>query len=556
MPSPDTHRAVPRMTAEHPIVGGRSRPGQTRIDVFSPCDGEKVAEVSLATPADIDEAVALASSRWRYWHGLAWSKKRDILERVQYLLVDRAEGLARIIALEQGKPVHEALAVEVIPSADHARFLATAAERLLRARGRAARQPLFLHKKAHLRAEPFGAVLIISPWNYPFAIPFIQAMTALAAGNSVVIKPSPDTPLSALALGRILLDAGIPEPIVHVLPVPTEGAEQLVGHPDIRKVVFTGSTATGRRIQELASRNTTPVLLELGGKDAAIVLRDADLERTARGLCWAAFLNAGQTCASIERVYVEAEIAGPLIERCTELAAQLKVGDPFVDQTEMGPLTRETERRRVIEQIDDAVRGGAVVHTGGRAPERKGWYYAPTVLSGARDGMRILEAETFGPVLAFAVVDSADEALARCNASPFGLCASVWTSSRGSADTLAAALEVGTVTINDAVFSFGESTACWGGQKQSGYGRTHGPEGLYEMIQWKYVSLDPAGDAGPVWWYPYDKSYLEFVHNALPALYAPSLSRRLAGLARLLRIKRFRDSLHPGALIRNLRKMF
>lgn len=553
---PESIGAFPNMKLQHPIIAGRSQKGSGHIDVISPATEEKVAEVTLASSEDIDSAVERAALAWPYWHGLAWSKKRDIFENLLHLLVDRAAELAHIIATEQGKPINEALAVEIFSSADHVRFLAAEADRILRPRGQAARQPLFLHKKAQLRPEPYGPVLIISPWNYPFAIPFIQAVTALAAGNSLLIKPSPVTPLSALAIGRLLLDSGVPEPVIHVLPTSLSGAERLAGHPLIRKIIFTGSTETGRRIQQLAARNVTPVVLELGGKDAAIVLDDADLDRTARGLCWGAFFNAGQTCASIERVLVEKKVAETLVEKCAAIARLIRVGDPFAEGTEMGPLTLAKQRERVVEHVEDARRRGAVVRVGGKIPEGKGWYFPATVLAGVGGEMKLLDQETFGPLLPFVAVDSRQEAVRRANANSAGLCASIWTSDRSAAQHMAAQLEVGTATINDAVFTFGEPTACWGGVKQSGYGRTHGAQGLYEMIQWKYVSYDNAADPGPAWWYPYDRSYRDFVQNALPALYAPSLARRLQSLSQLARLKRFRESFHPLAVIKNLRKLF
>jgi succinate-semialdehyde dehydrogenase/glutarate-semialdehyde dehydrogenase len=320
----------------------------------------------------------------------------------------------------------------------------------------------------------------------------------------------------------------------------------------VAKIVFTGSTATGRKIMAAAAQNLTPVLLELGGKDPAIVCADADLDRAARGIVWGAFVNAGQTCASVERVYVQAEVAEAFVAKVVEETARLRTGGADAD---MGPLTLERQRRIVEEHVEDARAHGAQVLTGGVTPAGPGFFYPPTVLTNVDHGMRIMTEETFGPVLPIMRVASVEEGIRLANDSVYGLTASGWTRDEETARRLQRELQAGVVTINDCVYSYGEPTAPWGGVKQSGIGRTHGLAGLREMVQVKYVS-EEQGRGPNLWWYPYGAELQRLMSTSNRALHGHTLWSRLRAQISLLGFPRFWKRARLGGILRNIDKLF
>jgi succinate-semialdehyde dehydrogenase/glutarate-semialdehyde dehydrogenase len=370
-----------------------------------------------------------------------------------------------------------------------------------------------------------------------------------------VLKPASSTTLVGLRLGELCVKAGLPPGVVNVVATDDAVAQSLVEDPGVAKIVFTGSVATGRKIMGAAARNLTPVVLELGGKDPAVVCRDADLGRAARGIVWGAFVNSGQTCASVERVYVEKEVAEAFVARVVEETRKLRVGDPSRAGTDLGPLSLERQRAIVRDHVEDARSRGATVLTGGAAPEAPGYFYPPTVLTGVDPSMKVMREETFGPVLPIMAVDGLDEAIRLANDSPYGLTASGWTRDPATARRLERELSAGVVTINDCVASFGEPTAPWGGMRQSGIGRTHGRAGLLEMVQAKYVSAEAGGRTAP-WWFPYDGEYARMMMVVNRALHGRSLGTRLLNQLRLLAFPRFWRRASLFAILRNADRLF
>jgi succinate-semialdehyde dehydrogenase/glutarate-semialdehyde dehydrogenase len=294
-----------------------------------------------------------------------------------------------------------------------------------------------------------------------------------------------------------------------------------------------------------AAKNLTPLVLELGGKDPAVVCRDADLDRAARGIVWAAFMNAGQTCASVERVYVERPVAEAFVAKVLEEARRIRTGADRErgEAFEVGPMTMERQRATVEEHVKDAVAKGARVLLGGMRPAKPGFHYPPTVLANVDHTMLVMREETFGPVLPIMPVDSLDEAIRLANDSQ-------------TAARLQRELEAGVVSINDHISTYGEPTAPWGGVKWSGFGRMHGVLGLREMVQPRYVSLDPGDKGAELWWYPYDGEFEALVRRAAPALYSTSLLRRIAGQLALMRFGRLWRRFGPWRLLANLDKLF
>ena len=475
--------------------------------------------------------------------------------RAHEVLLEEADDIAQLIEREQGKPAAEAHLVEVFPSLESLKHLALHAEDVLRDDVLETQVLLFAHKGARLTYAPLGVVLAITPWNYPFSISLTGVAAALAAGNTVVLKPAPATTLVGLKVGELFRRAGLPDGVVNVLAVDDALAPALVQDPRVAKIVFTGSVATGKRVMAAAAAHLTPVLLELGGKDAAVVCRDADLDRAARGLVWGAFVNAGQTCASVERVYVEEPVADAFVAKVVEETRKLRLGDPARGEVDMGPLTLERQRKIVEDHVADARAHGAQVLTGGVAPAGPGYFYPPTVLTNVDHSMRIMTEETFGPVLPIMRVASVDEAIRLANDSVYGLTASGWTRDEETARRLQRELDAGVVTINDCVYSYGEPTAPWGGVKQSGIGRTHGLAGLREMVQVKYVS-EEQGRGPNLWWYPYGAELQRLMSTSNRALHGHTLWSRLRSQIALLGFPRFWKRARLGGILRNIDKLF
>ena len=537
----------------HSWVGNRQVVGRgARREAVDPADGRPFASATLLDAAQAGEAVAAAQAAFPAWSARPFAERGRLLLRFRDRILAEAEDIASLIQREQGKPPAEAHAVEIFPALEALKHLALHAEDELRDHAAEGQSLLLAHKDSRIVYAPLGAVLVITPWNYPFGIAMTGIAAALAAGNTVVLKPAPATTLIGLRIGALARDAGFPDGVVNVVAVDDVVAAALTGDPRLAKIVFTGSTATGRTIMAAAARNLTPVLLELGGKDPAVVCADADLDRAARGVVWGAFVNAGQTCASVERVYVQAEVADAFVAKVVEETERLRLGGADAD---VGPMTLERQRRIVEEHVADAVARGATIRAGGMTPPGPGWFYPPTVLTGVDHTMRVMREETFGPVLPIMAVSSLEEAIRLANDSEYGLTASAWTRDPGVARRLAERLSAGVVTINDCVYSYGEPTAPWGGVRHSGIGRTHGALGLKEMVSAKYVASEFR--SGPnLWWYPYGGEFHRLMSAANRSLHAPSFAGRLRDLVALMGFRRFWQRVRIGGILRNIDKLF
>jgi betaine-aldehyde dehydrogenase len=347
--------------------------------------------------------------------------------------------------------------------------------------------------------EPVGVVAAIVPWNYPLLLLAWKLAPALAAGNTVVVKPSPYTPLSTLRLAEAF--AGFPGGVVNLVAGGAEVGEALVVHPGTDMVAFTGSVATGQRIGALCAEQVKRTHLELGGKDAFIVCDDVDLEVAAPGAAWAAYLNAGQVCTSAERFYVLEPVFEEFVDRLVEETGRLRLGDPLAATTDVGPMVAEVQRAKVERQLDQARQAGARVLAGGdHGGFERGWFLAPTVVVDVDDSMELLRTETFGPVAPVQRVGSLDEAIGRANALPYGLGANVYTRRLDHVLRCMEELQAGTVWFNDPLTD--NDAGPFGGMKLSGNARELGPEGLEAFRETKHVHLDARAERKP-WWYPY-----------------------------------------------------
>jgi len=351
--------------------------------------------------------------------------------------------------------------------------------------------------------EPLGVIAIISSWNYPLAIPMSQIIPALVAGNAVVCKTSDFTPQCGALIEKLFQDAQFPKDLVTVVQGGGEVGQALIDAlPD--KVMFTGSVSTGKRVAEACAKNLVPSVLELGGKDAMIVLANANLDVASSAAVWGSYTNCGQVCLSVERLFVEESVAQRFTALCAEKTKKLRLGPGNDPSTDVGPLIRQQHVQRMSDFVHDAVSRGAKVICGGNPrPDLGPNFFEPTVISDVDSSMKLFQDETFGPILAVQTVRDAEEAIARANDSPFSLAASVWTSDKQRGKAIARRLRAGAVMVNDAVSYFGIAEAPHGGCGASGWGRTHGNAGLLEMVQTKYVVIDLLPGSEKPWWYRY-----------------------------------------------------
>jgi len=515
-------------------MGTEIQIGARQISVVNPATGETLRDFVCASPDGVAEAVSRARNAQPAWEQTSLRKRLSLVKQFQRLLSDGKEQIARVITAESGKPYAEALLTEILVVLDTTRFLVDESFEFLRDAPVPHGSLVAKTKNGKIVREPHGVMGIISPWNYPFAIPASQSLAALVAGNAVVLKPSELTPLSALELSSLFHDAGFPPNIFQlVLGDGPTGAALLESNID--KLIFTGSVATGKRIAQVAAARLLPVVLELGGKDPMIVLEDADLEVASSGAVWAAFVNAGQTCLSVERCYVQRTIYESFVSLCAKKAAQLRLGDGREDGTDMGPLIHERQLKVVEHHVEDARSRGARILAGGkRMPSLGPNCYSPTVLADVTHDMLIMREESFGPVLPTMAFDSDDEVICLANDSEYGLAASVWTRNRSRGERIARRIKAGTVMVNDAVSCYAISEAPHGGIKASGIGRTHGKLGLSEMVRVKYLDVDLTPGVKKPWWYGYGSSMLSATESFLDFQFAQKMRRRLIGGMRSL----------------------
>ncbi|MFZ0137250.1 MAG: aldehyde dehydrogenase family protein [Candidatus Sulfotelmatobacter sp.] len=509
-----------------------------KISSVNPATGEILRELECMSADEVQAAVARAQAAQAAWDVLGVRKRITVLREFQRRLHARKSEIAEVITREAGKPVAEALTTEVLVVLDAARFLVDNAFRLLRDEPLPHGNLATKLKRGHLLREPYGVVGIISPWNYPFSIPATETLAALVAGNAVVLKPSEFTSLVALELRSLLHAAGVPQDIFQVVIGDGATGAALV-HSQINKLVFTGSVATGKRIAAAAAERLLPVVLELGGKDPMLVLDDADVDVASSAAVWGAFVNAGQTCLSVERCYVHRSLYENFLRACAEKTKKLRVGRGMDRETDVGPMIHERQLRVVEAHVEDAVARGARVLTGGsRAQELGENFYKPTVLADVTHEMQIMREETFGPVLPVTAFDSDDEAVRLANDSEYGLAASVWTRDSARGERLARRIQAGTVMVNDVVSCFGISEAPHGGVKSSGIGRAHGRFGLEEMVRLKYVDVDLMPGVKKVWWYGYGVNFLQQMEGFLDMQFARDLATRMRGALKAIGVVR------------------
>ncbi|HEU4563475.1 MAG TPA: aldehyde dehydrogenase family protein [Gemmatimonadaceae bacterium] len=511
------------------------------VESRDPMTGEVWRSYVPAGREEVERAMAAARRAQPEWAARPVSERAAAVERFRRALYRRRDEATALIHRESGKPAAEALVTEVMVVLDLARYYARESVRRLEQRWFTPANIALWRKRVRIAHEPYGVIGVIAPWNYPLMLPAGTVLSAIVTGNAVLLKPSEYTPSTGGLIAELCGEAGVPDGLVAVLPGAGDtGAALIAAGPD--KLFFTGSAATGRKVAATCAERMIPHVLELGGSDPAIVLEDAPLDNAVSGILWGRFSNAGQTCVAPKRALVAAPVYDRFVERMASAVSRLQVGPSAAGAHDVGPLIRPWQAEHLRAQLDDAVARGARVVARGTVPaDTAGAYFPPTVLADVTPEMRVMREESFGPLLPVMRVADAEDAVARANASMFGLSASIWSRDVPNAIRLAERVEAGTVTINDAIMAVGIAEVPHGGVKESGTGRAHGVEGLMECVRSKAVVVDRLVGVRQPWWFGYDAerarnldAFVRFWHGRTPA-------ERLGGVWRSLKLLTARE---------------
>ncbi len=485
LPTPTQATVVPSVTRL--LINNRWVPSESgkTFRTINPSTGEEICQVAEADAADVDKAVTAARAAFEGpWRKFRASERGRLLHRLADLIEKNADELARLETVDNGKPISVAKAVDVPKTVACYRYFAGWADKV---QGKTI--PIDGDFFCYTRHEPIGVVGQIIPWNYPMLMQSWKLAPALATGNTVVMKPAEQTPLSALRIGELIVEAGFPEGVVNLLPGfgPTAGAA-IARHMDVDKVAFTGSTEVGRLIMEAAAKsNLKRITLELGGKSPNIIFADTDLDEAVEGAHMGVFVNQGQSCCAGSRVFVEEKIYQQFVEKSVARARKRRVGDPLDPTTEQGPQVDQSQFNSVMGYIESGRSDGATLACGGEPVGNRGYFIQPTVFADVQDEMKIARQEIFGPVMSVIVFKDVDEVIARANRTNYGLAAGVWTRDIKKAHAVANAMRAGTVWVN--CYHVLDTRAPFGGFKQSGIGRELGEYGLQEYTEVKTVTV-------------------------------------------------------------------
>ncbi|ASY32545.1 MULTISPECIES: gamma-aminobutyraldehyde dehydrogenase [unclassified Streptomyces] len=490
---PRDHFAAGAQYIDGRLVPGTSGSGQ---DVVDPASGRTVFTFELAGPADVDAAVAAARAAFPGWSGATPGERADALHRFAAVLAERAEDFAQAESLQCGKPIKLSRGFDVPGTVDNTTFFAGAARHL---EGRAAAEYSGDHT-SYVRREAIGVIGSIAPWNYPLQMAAWKILPAIAAGNTIVLKPSELTPFTSLLFAEAATAAGLPDGVVNIVNgTGRDAGERLVTHPDVAMTSFTGSTAVGKRVAELATGGVSRLHLELGGKAPFVVFDDADLDAAVHGAVAASLINGGQDCTAATRAYVQRPVYERFVRDVAALMETVRLGDPFDPATDLGPLISHAHRDRVAAFVERA-RATSRVVTGGEAPGgalADGAYYRPTLLADVAQDSEVVQSEIFGPVLVVLPFDTDDEALRLANDTPYGLAASAWTRDTYRAHRATREIKAGCVWINDHIPIISEMPH--GGYKSSGYGKDMSVYSFEEYTQVKHVMFDNTAVARKDW---------------------------------------------------------
>jgi len=542
------------MNLTHMNPNNKFEPRPTGNWIHNPATGERVAEVLKHDPELVPLMIRQARKAQAEWETVPYREKQLCAQRASRWIEEHADTLALSIARCTGKTRTEALATEVLPGAIAFRYYSTRVPPVVQPKPLKPSSFIFLNKRSIQYRVPYGVIGMITPWNYPFGIPVHEVAAALLSGNGVILKVGTQCQPVGELIRRIILESGFPPTLFHLVHLGGSKAGTAFLDGGIDKLFFTGSTETGRILMQEAGKRLIPVSLELGGKDAMIVLSDAPLERAAAGAVWAGVSNCGQSCGGVERIYVERPAYETFLSLLRQEVRQIRQGPDSFD-VDIGSLTTEEQRKKVIAQVQEALsQGGRLIESSpvethakpdqtpdlqGESRVQEGYplFYPVQIIEVDTDAGSLMQEETFGPILAVSVVESEEEAIRRANDSSYGLTASVWSLSKDRATRVASRLEAGVVTINDHLMSHGMPETPWGGFKQSGIGRTHGDLLIEELTQVKVVVWErlPRMKRN-IFWQPIDSTVYEGLKGALSLMAGKGILHRLRGAKKLFRL--------------------
>lgn len=514
-----------------------------------PATGEKLGEFSVNTVSEVEEAIRRAKMAQPLWKEMGLSGRIKKIRKIRDYIMEHLDEIAQTISQDAGKTRVDAMMTEVVPACMAISYYCRKARRFLKPKRLGAGNIISyaIGKRSKIFRSPFGVVGIISPWNYPYTIPFSEVIMALLAGNAVILKAASETQAVGHLLKATIEAAGLPRDVFTYVNLAGSLAGDAFLEGGVDKLFFTGSVAIGKYLMKKASETLTPVSLELGGNDPMIVCEDADLKRAAVGAVWAGIQNAGQSCGGVERIYVDQKVYSDFMVLLKKMVESLRVGPDRDFNVDIGAITTRRQMETVRRHIDDAVARGARIFARSQCPlDKNGQFLPAVVLSEVDHEMLVMKEETFGPVLGVMAFETIEEAIRLANDSHLGLTASIWSKDRKKAVKIARHIQAGAVTINDHLVSHGFAETPWGGFKQSGIGRTHGELGFAEMTEPQCIVNDILPFARKqLFWHPHGKSVYNGSKGISQFLYGRNLGERLNGAYKMLRVmpRMFRSGL-------------
>jgi succinate-semialdehyde dehydrogenase/glutarate-semialdehyde dehydrogenase len=506
---------------------------------INPATGEIIGNFPINTIEELKSAIDKARTAQQVWQKVSIKQRVKHVKKIAHYIFENANHISQVISEDNGKVMMDAFTTEVFPSIMAVNYDCKMASRWLKSKNIKPSSIFFIYKKCKVVRVPWGVIGIISPWNYPFSIPFYQVIMGLLAGNAVILKTASETQVVGSLLKKCLEIAELPEGLFTLINMPGRLVGDAFLENGIDKLFFTGSLSVGQKLMAKASETLTPVSLELGGNDAMIICEDANLHRAVGGVLWAGFSNCGQSCGGIERIYVEESVHEEFLEILKMRIESMRLGMGNDFNIDMGAMTTSNQMDIVNRHIDDAVGKGAKIYAKSSLPDNPVLknFLPAVVLTDVDHSMQVMQDESFGPVVGVMKYKTIDEAIKLANDSSMGLTGSVWSNNLKKAEKIGKRIHAGVITINDHLITHGLPETSWGGFKDSGIGHCHGEIGFEEMTQPQLIAKDllPWINYFP-WWHPFSKRSYDAVHGILKVLYSKNLLTKLSGINKVLRI--------------------
>jgi len=507
---------------------------QNFLESINPATGEKIGSVPISSNNDVENFYKKAKKTFESWKKIPLEERIKLMKKAKRIILETKDEIAELITLETGKPLMESFSSDIYATIDALTYYIKNTKKILKKEKIKFYQPFLWGKKAWIEYEPLGPLAVISPWNYPFIIPLATIIPAVLAGNTILFKPSEYTPLTGKKIKDIFDIAGFPDGVLNILYGGAEIGKAIIKTP-VRKVFFTGSTITGKEIMKTCANSLKPFVFELGGKDSMIILKDADLDFTVDGALFGSLFNCGQTCGSAERIFIEEDIVEEFIEKLKSKLEKLEIGDGINENIEIGPIQNPQQYNKVKEHLTDSLDNGAKIIIQMKNTNLNKLFFPPVILTDLKPDIKSMTEETFGPLIRIIPVKNWEEAVRLSNSSKMGLSASIWTKNIPLARKIAKQLEVGTVWINNILYSFNAMQCPWGGVKESGIGRVHAKYGLLETVNPKLICIEKQRKKGEFWWYPYTKDKVEMLKKGLDFIFGKGILKKIRLIPAMLK---------------------